>query len=74
MNAQLARRIAALRACENIADIHIVALDDGGNRALVRLVPKIREDALTGADWQQPDEPFLMLIDSAALLDEHALH
>lgn len=74
MNAKLARRIAEIRACENILELHVVALDDCGNRALVLLVPRTFGGVSTGADWQQPDAPFLMLIDSAALLDKHALH
>ena len=74
MTAELARRIAEVRACDNIRELQVVAVDEFSNRALVLLVPRISGDASAEVDWQQPAEPFLMLIDSAALLNEHALH
>jgi hypothetical protein len=70
---QLARRIAELRGCDNISELHIVGLYDSGARALVRIVPRPCGDASSDAQWQRPAQPFLLLIDPAAL-SEHALH
>lgn len=74
MNAMLARRIAELRSCENIAELHVVALDDRENRALVLIVPRACAGVSTDSGWEQPSQPAMMLIDAAALLGEHALH
>jgi hypothetical protein len=74
MTPELARRIAELRACENIRELRVVVLDERENRALVLLVPRSCAAVSTGAEWQQPTEPFLMVIDSATLLDKHPLH
>lgn len=74
MTPELARRISELRACENIAELRVLALDERENWALVLLVPEACADVSTDAGWKQPDQPFMMLIDSAALMGEHALH
>jgi hypothetical protein len=72
---QLARRIAELRACDNISALEIVWLDVTRSRALVRLVPRVCDDVETEAEWLQPAEPFLMVVDVQALVsDDHALH
>lgn len=73
MTVALAMRIAELRACENVRALHIVTLDGHGGRALVLLVPHA-EDKIDGGGWEQPREPFLMLIDSKAMHNGHALH
>lgn len=74
MTSELAQRIAELRACDNVAELHIVALDEREHRALVCLVPKVSADASTDADWVLPSRPFMMLIDPIALKGEHASH
>jgi hypothetical protein len=73
MTAELARRLAELRACENVRELHVVTLDHCGYRALVLLVPQ-SEDSSSGGGWAQPSEPFLMLIDSAELPARYPLH
>jgi hypothetical protein len=74
MTPELARRLAELRACDNIAEIHVVTFDERQNRALVLIVPRACSGASTDSGWHQPTQPFMMLIDSAAVLDEHPLH
>lgn len=74
MTSELARRISELRACENIAELHVVTLDEGENRALVLIVPRVCADASTDGGWEQPNRPLMMLVDSAALLNEDTLH
>lgn len=71
---RLTQRLEELRRCSNIRELYVISVDQFGNRAVVLLVPGIREDSLTDSDWQQPSQPFMMLIDSAALLSERSLH
>jgi hypothetical protein len=74
MSPKLANRIDELRRCRNVRDLRVIVLDRRGHRALVLVSPRPCEEGSTGADWEQTDEPFLMLIDSAVLLDAHGLH
>lgn len=74
MSLNLAHRIAELRACENVAELHVVALDDRENRALVLIVPRACAGASVDSGWEQPSRPFMMMIDSTSLIDEHGLH
>ena len=54
MTPELARRIAELRACDNIAEIHVVTFDERQNRALVLIVPRACSGASTDSGWHQP--------------------
>jgi hypothetical protein len=74
MNARLAIRIAEIRACANVAELCIVAVDECENRAVVLLVPRACSGASTDSGWEQPGQPVMMLIDAAVLLGGHALH
>lgn len=62
MTPALAQRISELRACDNVGEVRIVAMDGGGARALVLLLPLDADD----------DSGELLLVDPALCRDQIA--
>lgn len=74
MSPKLTDRIDELRRCRNVCEVRVIELHACGHRALVRVWPRTGELGSNGAEWEQPREPFLMLVDTGELVDEHVLH